>query len=122
MTRTNVMLVLALVASCLYLVKVSYESRRLFSALDRAGVEATRLASDHERLLSERQAQATPLRIERVAREKLSMRSPTPAVTEYVTVPKVAATAMAASAASTAAPASSNAMASEPSSASGTGR
>lgn len=87
MTRINAVLLLALIASCLYLVKVSYDSRRLFSALDRARAESLRLASDHERLQSERQAQATPLRVERVAREKLAMRSATPAVTEYVEAP-----------------------------------
>ncbi len=90
MTRVNAVLLLALIASCLYLVKVSYESRRLFSALDRARAESLRLASDHERLQSERQAQATPLRVERVAREKLAMRSATPAVTEYVEAPRAA--------------------------------
>ncbi len=96
MTRVNAVLLLALVASCLYLVKVSYESRRLYSALDRARAESLRLASDHERLQSERQAEATPLRVERVAREKLAMRSATPAVTEYVESPRAASTAGAA--------------------------
>lgn len=90
MTRVNALLLLALIVSCLYLVKVSYDSRRLFSALDRARADAVRLASDHERLQSERQAQATPLRVERVAREKLAMRSATPAVTEYVEAPRAA--------------------------------
>lgn len=88
MTRLNLMLLLALIGSSLYLVKVSYDSRRLFSELDRARAEAVQLAADHERLQIERQAQATPLRVERVAREKLAMRSATPAVTEYVEAPR----------------------------------
>lgn len=91
--RLNLVLLVALVASCLYLVKVSYDSRRLYSALDRARAESLRLASDHERLQSERQAQATPLRIERVAREKLAMRSASPAVTQYVEAPRGVASA-----------------------------
>ncbi|HSV71801.1 MAG TPA: cell division protein FtsL [Methylibium sp.] len=95
MTRVNVVLLVALIASCLYLVKVSYESRRLFSALDRARAESVQLAADHERLQSERQAQATPLRVERVARERLAMRSATPAVTEYVEAPRAASAAAA---------------------------
>jgi len=33
----------------------------------------------------DKRAQATPLRVEKVAREKLQMRTATPAVTHYVT-------------------------------------
>lgn len=91
MTRLNVVLVLALIASALYLVKISYESRRLFSELDRARAEAVRLEADHERLQLDRQAQAAPLRVSRMAREKLAMRSSTPAVTEYVDAPAAVA-------------------------------
>ena len=95
MTRLNVVLLLALLASAFYLVQMSYEARRLFTALDRAQAEARLLDSDHDRLLAERQAQATPLRVERAAREKLGMRSASPAVTHYVdasaSAPQVAA-------------------------------
>jgi len=89
-TRINAVLLLALIASCLYLVKVSYESRRLFSAVDRARAESVQLAADHERLQSERQAQATPLRVERVALRIASRSRATPAVTEYVEAPRAA--------------------------------
>lgn len=102
MTRLNLLLLLALIGSSLYLVKVSYESRRLFSELDRARAEAVQLAADHERLQIERQAQATPLRVERVAREKLSMRGATAAVTEYVAAPPAADPAAAPSSAGSA--------------------
>ncbi|WP_428420440.1 cell division protein FtsL [Methylibium sp.] len=91
MTRLNVMLLIALVCSSLYLVKVSYESRRLFAELDRAQALALKLESDHERLLVDARAQATPLRVEKVARDRLGMRSATPAVTEYVVPPAPAA-------------------------------
>jgi len=87
-TRLNVLLFVALVASSLYLVRVSYESRRLFAELDRARTEERELDTEHERLKAERQTQATPLRIERTAREKLAMRNATPAVTQYVTDPR----------------------------------
>ena len=50
-----------------------------------AQAEAAQLDADFERLEAERQAQATPLRVEKVAREKLRMRTATPAVTQYVT-------------------------------------
>ncbi|MBA3598492.1 MAG: cell division protein FtsL [Methylibium sp.] len=87
MTRLNLVLLLALVVSSLYLVRVSYESRRLFTELDRAQMLARGLDTEHERLQIDQRAQATPLRVEQVAREKLQMRSATPAVTEYVEMP-----------------------------------
>jgi cell division protein FtsL len=85
MTRLNIVLLLAVVASALHLVSVQYESRRLYSALDRANAEARRIESDNERLQVERRAQATPLRIERLAKDQLQMRTATPAITSYVT-------------------------------------
>jgi len=84
MTRLNLLLLVALVFSSLYLVKTAYESRRLFAELDRANNEARTLEVEYKRLEAERQAQATNLRVERVAREKLAMRTATPAVTQYV--------------------------------------
>jgi cell division protein FtsL len=83
-TRVNLLLLAALLASCLYLVKTAYESRRLFHALDRARLEQSQLETEFKRLDAERQAQATHLRVEKVAREKLRMRTATPAVTHYV--------------------------------------
>ena len=80
----NLLLLAALLASCLYLVRTSYESRRLFHALDRARVEQAQLDTEFKRLDAERQAQATHLRVEKVAREKLRMRTATPGVTHYV--------------------------------------
>jgi cell division protein FtsL len=87
MTRLNVLLLCALLASSVYLVRVSYESRRLFAELDRARAEERVLASEQQRLLAERQAQATPLRVEQMARDRLAMRNATPAVTLYVSTP-----------------------------------
>ena len=86
MTRLNTLLLLALVASSVYLVRMSYEARRLTTELHRAQLEERRLDVDFERLKAERQAEATPLRVEKSAREKLAMRDATPAVTHYVDV------------------------------------
>ena len=85
MTRLNLVLLLAVLASALYLVNLQYDSRRLFTELDRANAEAHRLELDNERLQVEKRAQATPLRVEKLAREKLQMRSVTPAITSYAT-------------------------------------
>ena len=83
MIRLNLVLMLAVLASALYLVHVQYASRRLFTDLDRAIAEGHRLELDNERLQVEKRAQATPLRVEKLAREKLQMRSATPAITSY---------------------------------------
>lgn len=90
MTRVNALLLLALLLSSLYLVQVSHESRKLFSNLDKARSEQRALSVDFERLQTEKQSQATPLRIEKVARDKLAMRMATPAVTQYVDAPRAA--------------------------------
>ena len=86
MTRLNIVLLLAVIASALYLVRTQYESRRLYAELDRARGEARRLETEHERLQVEKRAQATPARVERLAREQLQMRGATPAITQYVTL------------------------------------
>jgi len=93
MTRVDVVLLVALVASALYLVQVSYESRRLFAELDREQTRATQLEADRERLSLEARSQSTPLRVERVARDRLGMRVASPGATEYVAVPAPAASA-----------------------------
>ena len=84
MTRVNILLALVLLISSLYLVRTAYDSRRLFAELDKARNESARLDTEAKRLEAERDAQATSLRIERTAREKLAMRSATAAVTVYV--------------------------------------
>lgn len=84
MTRLNLVLLLAVLASALYLVSVQYESRQLFTLLDKAKTEFHKLEADTERLQVERRAQATPLRVERLAKEQLQMRTASPAITEYV--------------------------------------
>ena len=86
MTRLNLVLLLAVLASALYLVQVQYESRRLYTEIERAQGEARRLEVEHERLQVEKRAQATPLRVERLAKEQLQMRPATPAITQYVTL------------------------------------
>ena len=84
MTRLNLVLLVAVLASALYLVHMQYESRRLFVELERAHATARQLETDQERLQVEKRAQATPLRVERIARDTLHMRTATPAITLYV--------------------------------------
>ena len=87
MTRLNLLLLVALLLSCVYLVRVSHESRQLFAALDRAQADERLLGNEFERLKSDKQTQATALIVEKLARAKLAMRTATPAVTQYVTAP-----------------------------------
>lgn len=84
MTRLNIVLLMAVVASAMYLVRTQYESRRLFVELERASAEARKIELENERLAVQRRAQATPLRVEKLAKERLAMRTATPAITEYV--------------------------------------
>jgi len=93
MTKTNVLLLALLIGSSLFLVRTAYESRRLFATIERAKGEERKLEIEYKRLDAERQAQATNLRVERVARERLQMHTVTPGVTHYVTDPAAAAAA-----------------------------
>ena len=91
MTKINLLLLIALLGSCLWLVHTAYESRQLFAALDSARAEQKQLDAEFKRLDAESQAQGTHLRVERTAREKLQMRTATPAVTAYVVDPAASA-------------------------------
>ncbi len=85
MIRLNLVLLVAVVVSALYLVQMRYASRHLFVELDKANAEARKLVTESERLQVEKRAQATPLRVEKLARDQLQMRTTTPAITQYVT-------------------------------------
>ena len=84
MSKLNVLLLAALLLSCLVQVRSAYESRRLFAELDVARREQQQLDSEFKHLDAEAQAQGTHLRVERTARERLQIRTASPAVTAYV--------------------------------------
>ena len=92
--RLNLVLLLGVVLSGLYLVNVQYESRRLYSELDRAQSQAHRLAAENERLQVEKRAQATSARVENLAKAQLQMRAASPAITTYVAYPQAAASSV----------------------------
>ena len=85
MTRVNMGLVLAIVVSAFYLVHTQYESRRLYSEVDRAQAQSRRLAAENEQLQVLKRAQATPARVQQLANQRLEMRAVTPGITQYVT-------------------------------------
>ena len=82
--RFNLVLLIAALASALYLVHTQYESRRLYVELEKAAAQSRKLETENERLQVEKRAQATPLRVEKLAKESLQMRTATPAITQYV--------------------------------------
>lgn len=84
--RLNLVLVLSVLGSAIYLVHVQYESRRLYVELEKADAQARKLEVAHESLQAEKRAQSTPLRVEKIAKDTLQMRTVTPAITHYVTL------------------------------------
>lgn len=88
MIRLNLMLLLAVLASAFYLVHTQYESRRLYTAIDRAQAQARKLESEHEQLQVQKRAQATPARVQQLATRQLEMRPVTPGITQYVNLPE----------------------------------
>ena len=91
MTRLSIVLLAAVLATALYVVRVQYESRRLVTEIDHAAALAHALETQRSDLEVEKQAQATAPRVEQMARQRLGMRMPTPAITEYVTAQAPAA-------------------------------
>lgn len=95
MLRLNILLAIVMLLSCFWLIRSSYESRHLFVELEKAQSQSHELQIDYERLQLDKRAQATPLRVERLAREKLHMFNNSPAVTHYVNTSASAASAVA---------------------------
>jgi cell division protein FtsL len=95
MARLNLVLLLAVLVSALYLVRTQYESRRLYVELEKAAAQSRKIETESERLQVEKRAEATPLKIEKLARDRLQMRTTTPAITQYVKYKSAAASASA---------------------------
>jgi cell division protein FtsL len=88
MTRLNLVLMLALLVSALYLVHLQYESRRVFVEMERARSAGDRLAAEHEQLLVQKRAHAAPARVQQLATGPLQMRPAHPGITEYFSLPR----------------------------------
>jgi len=80
--KLNLLLLVAVLASGVVLVHSAYDARLLFTRIDDTNAETRRLEADYQRLQAERRAQATNLRVEGVARDRLQMRTITAAVTQ----------------------------------------
>ncbi|MDO5652763.1 MAG: cell division protein FtsL [Brachymonas sp.] len=84
MTRVNILLLVAVLASALFLVRLQYQSRTIYTAVDAEQVRARKLDNEREALDVQKRAQAAALHIESTARSRLGMREATPAITQYV--------------------------------------
>lgn len=84
MTRLNLMLLLAVVVSAMFVVHTQYQSRRLYVELEQATALTRKLEIDNERLDVLRRAESRPLLVEKIAKDKLQMRAPAPGVMVYL--------------------------------------
>jgi cell division protein FtsL len=84
MTRVNLLLLIAVLLTAFFLVHTQYESRRIFVELEKATSQGRRLEIDNETLQAERRSQATPLRVDKLAKDKLQMVPASAAITQYV--------------------------------------
>lgn len=90
MIRLNLVLFAVVLVSAFYLVHTQYESRRLYTALDRAQSQSRQLEVEYEQLVVQRRAQATAARVQQLATRQLQMRPVTPGITQYVVLPPAA--------------------------------
>ena len=94
MTRVNLLLLVAVLLTALFVVRTQYESRRIFDELEKASSQGRKLELDKETLQAERRSQATPLRVDKLAKDKLQMMPATAAITQYVSYGEPAAAVM----------------------------
>ena len=79
MLRLNLLLLLVAVVCSLSVVTSQHKARRLFQSLESEQERADQLDIEFDQLQIELSTWATSPRIEKIAREKLKMRTPEPA-------------------------------------------
>ena len=77
MVRTDVVLVVLAVLSALGVVAAQHQSRKLHTALEREQAHAQELEVEWGQLQLEQSTWAAPVRIEKIARQRLGMGAPT---------------------------------------------
>ena len=86
MIRTHLALLAAVLVSAFYLVHLQYESRTVYTDMDKARAAARKLETERDTLEVQKRAQTAALRVQGIARGQLGMRESSPAVTQYVTI------------------------------------
>ena len=79
MVRFNILLLLAAVLCALSVVTSQHQTRKLFQAIEVEQERAKLLDVEYDQLQIELSTWATSPRIDKIAREKLKMRTPEPA-------------------------------------------
>ena len=78
MVKLNIILFLVLIAAALGVITSQHKARKLFQAIEAEQEHARQLEIEFGQLQLELSTWATSLRIEKIAREKLKMRTPDP--------------------------------------------
>jgi len=86
MIRLNLVLLMAVLVSAFYLVHTQYESRRLYTEIDKAHAQTRKLGVEREQLQVQKRAEATSARVETLSSQKLQMHPVKPSITQYVTL------------------------------------
>lgn len=84
MIRLNVVLLIAVLLSALYLVPLRYEWRKTYAAVHKEQKNARELANENKVLDVRKRTQAASLRVASIARKRLSMRTNDPSITQYI--------------------------------------
>ncbi len=87
MRSIQLLLLIAVVGTGLWVVHTQHAARRHFVAIEESRQALRRAEQENDHLEVEKRAQATPLRVEALAKGRLNMRPATPLVTQYVGLP-----------------------------------
>lgn len=87
MARLNLLLLAVLTACALGLVTAQHKARKLFAQLEREQARAKQLDVELDQLQLEASTWATHGRVERLARERLHMRTPDPKRIQILELP-----------------------------------
>lgn len=87
--RINFLLGLVALICALFVVHGQYESRLLYTQLDKEVATARQLQVESDSLLVMLRAQAAAARVNEFAQTQLHMHLPTPAVTRYLAKPQI---------------------------------
>jgi len=79
MARLTGFLIMLIVASSLGVVASQHRARKLYAAVEREQQRTRQLEVEWDQLQLEQSTWANPARIEKIAREKLQMKTPPPA-------------------------------------------
>jgi len=72
----SILLAISVLVTSIYVIETAYQTRQMYSALQDLRAERNRLTIEWGRLMLERGAVSADMRIDAMARDRLSLRSP----------------------------------------------